>query len=53
MPDDELIRLPAVELASKIRARKVSPVDVVQAVIDRIERQIRKGAKKRGRSSFN
>ena len=37
MPNDELTRLSAVELASMIRTRKVSSVDVTKAVLDRIE----------------
>jgi aspartyl-tRNA(Asn)/glutamyl-tRNA(Gln) amidotransferase subunit A len=39
MPDDELTRLSAVELAAMIRARKVSSVDVMKATLARIERQ--------------
>ena len=35
---DDLCWLPATELAALIRRRKVSPVEVVNAVLDRIER---------------
>ena len=38
MPNDELCWVPATELAGLIRRKKVSPVDVVDAVLDRIER---------------
>ena len=38
MRDDELCWTPAVDLAAAIRDRKVSPVAVTQAVLDRIER---------------
>lgn len=37
MPSDELTQPSAVELASMIRTRKVSSVDVTKAVLDRIE----------------
>src|SRR5688572_13407837 len=36
-PPDDLCFLPAVELAARIRARQVSPVEVVDAVLARIE----------------
>jgi len=36
--DPRLCWLPATELAALIRRRKVSPVEVVDAVLDRIER---------------
>jgi Asp-tRNA(Asn)/Glu-tRNA(Gln) amidotransferase A subunit family amidase len=39
---DDLCFLSAVDLAARIRARKVSPVEVVDAVADRIERLNRK-----------
>ena len=38
MSIDDLCWLPAVELAAQIRQKKVSPVEVVDAVIARIER---------------
>ena len=38
MPADELCELPALELAARIRARKLSPVEVVDALLARIER---------------
>jgi len=38
MPADELVFLSAAELAAAIRDRKISPVDVVDAVLNRIER---------------
>jgi aspartyl-tRNA(Asn)/glutamyl-tRNA(Gln) amidotransferase subunit A len=38
MSGDELVWLPAVELAARIRRRAVSPVDVTNAVLDRIAR---------------
>lgn len=38
MPDDRLCWTSATELAGLIRRRKVSPVEVVEAVLDRIER---------------
>jgi aspartyl-tRNA(Asn)/glutamyl-tRNA(Gln) amidotransferase subunit A len=38
MPSDDLCWLPALELASLIRAKKVSPVEVTEAVLARIER---------------
>jgi aspartyl-tRNA(Asn)/glutamyl-tRNA(Gln) amidotransferase subunit A len=38
MPSNELCWLSATELATLIRRRKVSPVEVVDAVLDRIER---------------
>ncbi len=38
MDSDELIWLPATELAAMIRDRKVSPVEVTEAVLARIER---------------
>ena len=38
MASDDLCWLPALELASLIRARKVSPVEVTEAVLARIER---------------
>ncbi|MBI4636420.1 MAG: amidase, partial [Candidatus Rokubacteria bacterium] len=38
MRSDELCWLPATELAAMIRKKKVSPVEVVDAVLDRIER---------------
>ncbi len=38
MPDDELVTRSAIELAAMIRSRKVSPVEVVKAVLARIER---------------
>ena len=38
MSDPRLCWLPATELAALIRRRKVSPVEVVDAVLDRIER---------------
>jgi Asp-tRNA(Asn)/Glu-tRNA(Gln) amidotransferase A subunit family amidase len=38
IPKDDLCFLPATQLAADIRARKVSPVDVVDAVADRIKR---------------
>ncbi|PYS47145.1 MAG: amidase, partial [Acidobacteria bacterium] len=34
---DELVNLPATKLAALIRARKVSPVEVVEAHLQRIE----------------
>lgn len=37
MPADDLCFMPAVELAAKIRSRAVSPVEVVDAVLARIE----------------
>lgn len=37
MPSDQLTQLSAVELASLIRTRKVSSVDVTTAILDRIE----------------
>jgi aspartyl-tRNA(Asn)/glutamyl-tRNA(Gln) amidotransferase subunit A len=39
MTSDELCWLPATELAALIRRRRVSPVEVVDAVLDRIERE--------------
>ena len=38
MASDDLCWLPALELASLIRAKKVSPVEVTDAVLARIER---------------
>src|SRR5262245_43736281 len=38
MPPADLCYLSAVDLAARIRARKVSPVEVVDAVADRIKR---------------
>jgi aspartyl-tRNA(Asn)/glutamyl-tRNA(Gln) amidotransferase subunit A len=38
MTSDELCWLPATDLAARIRRRKVSPVEVVEAVLDRIAR---------------
>src|SRR5260370_4829023 len=38
MPDAQLCWMPATELAALIRRKKVSPVEVVDAVLDRIER---------------
>jgi Asp-tRNA(Asn)/Glu-tRNA(Gln) amidotransferase A subunit family amidase len=38
MAADDLVWLPALELAGLIRARKISPVEVVDAVLERIER---------------
>jgi aspartyl-tRNA(Asn)/glutamyl-tRNA(Gln) amidotransferase subunit A len=38
MTNDELCWLPATELAALIRRRKVSPVEAIDAVLDRIER---------------
>src|SRR3990172_4812166 len=38
MADERLPWLPATELAALIRKKKVSPVEVVDAVLDRIER---------------
>ena len=38
MSDPRLCWLPATDLAALIRRRKVSPVEVVDAVLDRIER---------------
>ena len=38
MASDDLCWLPALELASLIRAKKVSPVEVTEAVLARIER---------------
>ena len=38
MTSDELCWLSATELAGLIRRKKVSPVEVVDAVLDRIER---------------
>ncbi len=38
MADERLCWMPATELAALIRRRKVSPVEVVDAVLDRIER---------------
>ncbi len=38
MADERLTWLPATELAALIRKKKVSPVEVVGAVLDRIER---------------
>ena len=38
MTSDELCWLSATDLAALIRRRKVSPVEVVDAVLDRIER---------------
>ena len=38
MASDDLCWLPALELAALIRARKVSPVEVMEAVLARIER---------------
>ncbi len=35
---DELVWLPAVELASAIRRKAISPVEVTEAILDRIER---------------
>ena len=37
MANDELCWLPASRLATLIRARKVSPVEVIDSVLDRIE----------------
>src|SRR5688500_15672323 len=36
-PNDALCFLPATDLAAKIRAREVSPVEAVDAVLERIE----------------
>jgi aspartyl-tRNA(Asn)/glutamyl-tRNA(Gln) amidotransferase subunit A len=38
MPTDDLCWLPATDLAALIRKKKVSPVEVVDAVLDRIDR---------------
>ncbi len=38
MTSDELCWLSATDLAALIRRRKVSPVEVVEGVLDRIER---------------
>jgi len=38
MADGRLCWLPATELATLIRRKKVSPVEVVDAILDRIER---------------
>ena len=38
MPDERLCWLPATELAALIRKKKVSPVEVVDAVLDRVAR---------------
>ena len=38
MAADDLVWVPALELAGLIRARKISPVEVVDAVLERIER---------------
>ncbi|MEK7387553.1 MAG: amidase, partial [candidate division NC10 bacterium] len=38
MSDDRLCWLPATELAALIRKKKVSPVEVVDAVLERLER---------------
>src|SRR5262245_10506803 len=38
MPNDDVAMLSAVELAAKIRTRKLSPVEVTKAVLARIER---------------
>ena len=37
MPSSELCFLPATELARRCRARELSPVEVVEAVLERIE----------------
>jgi len=37
MPTDELYFLPAHELASRIRRREISPVDLMEATVNRIE----------------
>jgi len=38
MADERLCWLPAIELAALIRRKKASPVEVVDAILDRIER---------------
>ena len=38
MEDDSLAFMPATELAAAIRARRISPVEVMRATLDRIER---------------
>ena len=38
MSEDDLCFAPATELAARIRTRDISPVEVVRAVLDRIER---------------
>ncbi len=38
MTDDDLCFLPASLLAPMIRAKRISPVEVMQAVVDRIQR---------------
>jgi Asp-tRNA(Asn)/Glu-tRNA(Gln) amidotransferase A subunit family amidase len=38
LPDDELWRLDATALAERVRARELSPVEVVEAFLDRIDR---------------
>jgi aspartyl-tRNA(Asn)/glutamyl-tRNA(Gln) amidotransferase subunit A len=38
MASDDLCWMPAAEMAAAIRRRRISPVDVVRAILDRIER---------------
>ena len=36
MPDEDLCYLPAIELATAIRTRRLSPVELTAAILDRI-----------------
>ena len=38
MSGDDLAWLPAVEIAAAVRAKKLSPVEITRAILDRIER---------------
>ncbi|MFL5539825.1 MAG: amidase, partial [Longimicrobiaceae bacterium] len=37
MPDDSIALLPAAELARRVRARDLSPVEVLDACLERVE----------------